>query len=49
MKTYASGQTAVLLFLRHNFATLHGGSKTSGYNTDSEYVDLCKEVLVSLL
>jgi hypothetical protein len=49
MKTYASGQTAVLSFLWHNFITLHEGSKTSGYITDSEYVDLYKKVMALLL
>jgi hypothetical protein len=44
-----SGQTAVLLFLRHNIATLYEASKTSGYIADSEYVNLYKKVLVSLL
>jgi hypothetical protein len=49
MKTHAIGQTAVVLFSRHNFAPLHEGSKTSGYIGDSECVDLYKEVLFSLL
>jgi hypothetical protein len=49
METCASGQTALFLFLRHNFATLHEDSQIRGYITHSVYGNLYKIVLLSLL